>query len=658
MQKDGVSVEGVDTLTNFWAPEVFLYEGTYYMAVTTTEHLLIATSDSPRGPFTTPENSSFVFEDKAIDGHFFQDDDEKVYFYYVKTGKDTELPYKSGNVIYGCEFDMTTLKPIEETNTRLVSPKLLSWESESGYVAEGPEVFKKDGRYYMLYTCNGFKYEGYAVGAATAATPLGSYTKQSEPVLIGSKEAGAVGTGHCCYTYSPDGTEMWMVYHKHAGLSQVENREICIDKITFDSNGNVHVSEAFADGKPTMTAQPYPSGAECTVKDAVLDEHFIALKSLPCVYVHMNDGSDTALGTETDPYKTLERAYDALTPNGGTIVLISSHDLSNAQSNDVYLSPEPQIAENGTYFSTPADITGPIMLRGRNPGIRLRFNYITFNSDHYIDNLMLRPNVVTPIIECAFNNVTFGENVSVSTAYAAGEPGRFPLILGGHYQGGASTSSHAKFFTPTVKTIDAVSTDRDYTITVEGGTWRSIKGGNWRHNGGAHVGSVDSCVTVNIGKNATVTPYLASGENYFVSPSGNNASMGGRFILNINGATVNSPVFAVARLGTVNSSIASEYQGFSADAEINLSGAALGMFAEGQSYAKGYIAVRQDDTSAQSLDGLFVVRIYDSNISSAAFVSAVGAANAEIYGCGLYAKRTRIWHLILYQRGRSGNCRR
>ena len=29
LRKGDVSVEGVDTLTNFWAPEVFLYNGTY-----------------------------------------------------------------------------------------------------------------------------------------------------------------------------------------------------------------------------------------------------------------------------------------------------------------------------------------------------------------------------------------------------------------------------------------------------------------------------------------------------------------------------------------------------------------------------------------------------------------------------------------------------
>lgn len=563
LKKGDVSVEGVDTYTNFWAPEVFLYNGTYYMIITVNERLVVATGPSPAGPFKTAENTSYLFDYQSIDGHFFQDDDGTVYLFYVKVAKDYGvIPFTSGNVIWGCEFDMETLRPIESTNVRLFGAKFNSWEKENGYVTEGPEVFKRDGKYYMLYTCNGFKYAGYAVGAATATSPLGTYTKQSDPIMKGAAEYGAVGTGHCCYTYSPDGTEMWMVYHKHAGLNQVENREICIDKITFDSNGKVHVAADFNDCKPTMTPQPYPSGAECTVKDVVLDDNFAALVDLPTVYVHMNDGTDTAAGTETDPYKTLERAYDALTPNGGTIVLVASHDLSHAMSNDVYLSPEPQIAENGMYFSTPTDITGPIMLRGRNPGIRLRFNYITLNSDHYIDNLILRPNVVTPVIECAFNNVTFGENLTVSPAYDATSRGKYPMLVGGYYQCGyglADGDSYMDAYPYCLwkqdhRPYEFVSTSEDYTISVYGGTWRSIMGGNWRVRADASLGLIDADVTLNLGGSCVVQPLCSNSAemNYLVSVTSNTAlSSNGTATLNITGGTYNCPVFVSGRLATV-----------------------------------------------------------------------------------------------------------
>ena len=90
-------------------------------------------------------------------------------------------------------------------------------------------------------------------------------------------------------------------------------------------------------------------------------------------------------------------------------------------------------------------------------------------------------------------------------------------------------------------------------------------------------------------------------------------------------------MFASARIGAVSGTPATEYQGFVADVDINLSGATLGIFAEGETYAKGYLSARQNDTTSPALDGMFVVRIYDSTISAAATVSGEGAEVAEIY---------------------------
>ncbi len=624
LSKTDVSVSGVDTLTNFWAPEVSYYDGKYYMIVTVNEHLLVATGDSPAGPFSTPENYSYIFENKAIDGHLFFDDDGKVYLYYVVAGYDSYLA-KSGNVIWGCEFNMSTLKPVSGTEKRLVWAAQ-SWENSSGHnVAEGPEVFKRNGKYYMLYTANGYTYAYYAVGAATATTPLGSYTKQTSPILVGSNAVGAVGVGHCCYTYSPDNTEMWMVYHKHAGLNQIENREICLDKITFDSSGKVHVAASYSDGKPTMTAQKYPSGAVSTVKDAKLDSDFAKLATLPTVYVHMNDGSDTAKGTETAPYKTLERAYAALTPNGGTIVLISSHDISQQQSDGKYLSPESQIAEKGNYFETPAGITGPIMLRGRNPGIRLRFSYITLNSDHYIDNLMLRPNVIAGVIECGFNNVTFGENLSVSPAYDTSGNNRYPILVGGYYQCGSSTSDAYpyKLWTQSMRPYEKVSTSEDYTISVYGGTWRSIMGGNWRTKGDASLGLIDADVTLNLGGSCVVAPlYSGTSEmNYLVSVTSNTAlSSRGTATLNITGGTYNCPVFVSGRLGSITAAdgVTHSSEHHAGDLFCNISGGKFVSTTINGTLRNAIISATQDSTNNVTADYTLTVR------SGAEFEGSVG----------------------------------
>ena len=241
------------------------------------------------------------------------------------------------------------------------------------------------------------------------------------------------------------------------------------------------------------------------------------------------------------------------------------------------------------------------------------------------------------------HRVVHGAETFTESVKCAG--GRNPLLMGGHYQGAASTSSPAKNFTPTVKTLDVVSTDKDYTLTVNGGTWRSIKGGNWRHAGGAHIGSIDGNVTVNIGKNAVVTPYKASGENYFVSPSGNNASNGGSFTMNVAGA-VSSPIFGSARVGTVSGTAATEYADFKADVYINFSGAEVGIFAEGETYAKCYVAAKQDDTTAHDIDGVFALSFYNTTIPSTAVVSGAAAQRAELYADAAFALDTSSFDLV------------
>ncbi len=557
-KKADITLEGESTITANWAPEVFKYNGKYYMIASVNEYLTILTAESPAGPFAADgDTATKLFDYKAIDGHIFTDDDGQAYLYYVKCGYDSILK-ASGNVIWGCKFDLATMTPVSDTNTRLIaSSNSYTWENRNQEnVAEGPAIIKRNGKYYMLYTCNGYTNKNYAVGVAQATSPLGSYSRQSNnPVIIGSTASGMVGVGHCCYTTSPDGREYWMVYHKHAGLNQVENREICIDKITFDSSDRLVVSADFTQGKPTAQAQPYPSGAVSTLKDATLTGSFKALTSLPTVYVHMNDGKDTNSGTKSSPYQTLEQAYDALTPNGGTIVLLSSHDISSAKDNDAYISPEPQIEATGNYFSTPNDITGPIMLRGLNPGIRLRFNYITINSDHYIDNLMLRAQSSDSTIECAFNNVTFGENISMSPYYN-GDSERYPFLIGGYYQYGTGTSASSPFvyWKQESRPYSFVSTNKDYTITVNGGTWRSVMGGSWRTNGKASVGLIDANITLNFGGSFTFLPlYTNSADNnYMISGTGNSAlSSNGSVTLNIYGGTFNGSLYVNGRIGTV-----------------------------------------------------------------------------------------------------------
>ena len=102
MKKNG------DAQGSFWAPEVIRDGDTYYMVYTAQEHIGIATADSPLGPFK--DKTGPLFEAKAIDGHFFRDDDGKMYLYFVSCEAWNYNGYTTsgGNNIWGGEFDLDT----------------------------------------------------------------------------------------------------------------------------------------------------------------------------------------------------------------------------------------------------------------------------------------------------------------------------------------------------------------------------------------------------------------------------------------------------------------------------------------------------------------------------------------------------------------------
>ena len=66
----------------------------------------------------------------------------------------------------------------------------------SGY-NEGPLVFKRNGKYYLLWSENDTRSEDYRVAYGTSTTPMGPYTKAANnPILVKNLSLGIKGTGH------------------------------------------------------------------------------------------------------------------------------------------------------------------------------------------------------------------------------------------------------------------------------------------------------------------------------------------------------------------------------------------------------------------------------------------------------------------------------
>ncbi|WP_341876224.1 family 43 glycosylhydrolase [Defluviitalea saccharophila] len=235
----------------FWAPEVIEKDGTFYMYYAVEEHLAVATSKSPLGPFVQEVKAPIHYDPKEIDAHVFMDDDGKMYFYFVR--------FTDGNVIYVAELN-EDMKSIKEDTIKEVFRVSQDWEKSQrgtvGRVNEGPFVIKHKGVYYMTYSANHFESPDYGVGYATAPTPMGPWTKyEYNPIM--KSNALVPGAGHHSLIYSPDGTELFMVYHTHNKVGTTEPRKLAIDRVHFVPQENgPDIMEVWG---PTMTPQPMPS---------------------------------------------------------------------------------------------------------------------------------------------------------------------------------------------------------------------------------------------------------------------------------------------------------------------------------------------------------------------------------------------------------------
>ncbi|VUD67436.1 Extracellular exo-alpha-(1-_5)-L-arabinofuranosidase [Thalassocella blandensis] len=243
---------------SFWAPEVIHHNGQFYMYYAVEEHLAVATSSSPLGPFRQSTQRPMHSNVKEIDAHVFIDDNGKKYFYFVR--------FTNGNEIWGAELNDDMLS-IKENTMRFIMGPSQAWENSSASpvarVNEGAFVIKHNGRYYMTFSANHFASPDYGVGYAVADNPLGPYYKyDGNPILQSNNMVH--GAGHHSITRSPDGSEMFMVYHRHHSLNRIEPRRLAIDKMWFD--GDV----LRVDG-PSIRPKQYPSGSKMPGQTAGID---------------------------------------------------------------------------------------------------------------------------------------------------------------------------------------------------------------------------------------------------------------------------------------------------------------------------------------------------------------------------------------------------
>ncbi len=209
----------------FWAPQVFRHKQKYYMAYTADEHIAIAESNSPLGPFVQKEFKILGGQGKQIDPFIFMDNGN-IYLYHVRLN--------SGNRIYVVQMKDDLSDIVEGTAVECISA-VQPWENTANAnwpVAEGPTVIKHKKLYYLFYSANDFRNINYAMGYATSASPLGPWKKYEHNPIISRHNININGTGHGDFFQGMDG-DLRYVFHTHYSSSRVSPRATVLVKSKF-----------------------------------------------------------------------------------------------------------------------------------------------------------------------------------------------------------------------------------------------------------------------------------------------------------------------------------------------------------------------------------------------------------------------------------------
>lgn len=194
-----------------WAPDVSVAPGGGYVMYFVAEHtssgkqcIGAATAAVASGPFTPVAGKPIVCtldEGGAIDPSTFTDDDGSRFLVWKNDGNC-------------CDLDTwIQLAPLAEDGASLTGPAVKLFkqtESWEGNLVEAPTLVKHGATYWMFYSANDYSGDAYAIGAASARSLEGPYTKNPEPFLTSASSGDRYyGPGGQDVISTPDGDVMF-----------------------------------------------------------------------------------------------------------------------------------------------------------------------------------------------------------------------------------------------------------------------------------------------------------------------------------------------------------------------------------------------------------------------------------------------------------------
>ncbi|GGH73659.1 hypothetical protein GCM10011379_35410 [Filimonas zeae] len=222
---------------NAWAPciaEKKTADGyKYYYYYTAAQKVGVAVSDNPAGPFADIGKPLVADKPEGVKGGQVIDPDV---FTDPVSGKSYLYWGNGFMAVAELNEDMISLKP---GTTKVITP--------DHTFREGTTVFLRNGKYYFLWSEDDTRSVDYKVRYGTSGTPDGAIQVPAQNLVIAKDTAaGIYATGHNSIIQIPGKDEWYIVYHRFhypdgikMGRAAGYNREVCIDRLLFDKEGNI-----------------------------------------------------------------------------------------------------------------------------------------------------------------------------------------------------------------------------------------------------------------------------------------------------------------------------------------------------------------------------------------------------------------------------------
>lgn len=231
---DQLDYSGIASSGGLYAPTIRHHDGVFYVVCTLVDQQdaarggnFLMTAGDPAGPWSNP----VWLDADGIDPSIFFDDDGRIWLHGTRPAR--QPAWHDQTEVWVREFDLATMA--------LVGPEHVIWNGAvlGAVWAEGPHLYKVDGRYYLLAAEGGTEFH-HAVSVARSESVTGPYEgNPGNPVLTHrhlGRSADVVGTGHADLVEAVDGS-WWAVLlamRPYGGYHYPLGRETFLVPVTWE----------------------------------------------------------------------------------------------------------------------------------------------------------------------------------------------------------------------------------------------------------------------------------------------------------------------------------------------------------------------------------------------------------------------------------------